>query len=37
MIAADHVRVQTFVAVPIRDAFDVFTLEIDQWWRRGPA
>jgi len=37
VIAGDKVRVQTFVAVPIRDAFDVFTLEIDQWWRRGRA
>lgn len=37
MIAGDQVRVQTFVAVPIRDAFEVFTLEIDQWWRHGPA
>jgi uncharacterized protein YndB with AHSA1/START domain len=37
MIAGDKVRVQTFVAVPVADAFEVFTLEIDQWWRRGPA
>lgn len=37
MIAGDKVRVQTFVQVPIADAFDVFTLEIDQWWRSGPA
>ena len=36
MIAGDKVRVQTFVRVPIADAFEVFTLEIDQWWRRGP-
>lgn len=35
MIAGDKVRVQTFVQVPIADAFEVFTLEIDQWWRRG--
>ena len=37
MIAGDKVRVQTFVRVAIEDAFDVFTLELDQWWRRGPA
>lgn len=37
MIAGDKVRVQTFVAVSIADAFDVFTLELDQWWRRGRA
>ncbi|MEO8701582.1 MAG: SRPBCC domain-containing protein [Kofleriaceae bacterium] len=37
MIAGDKVRVQTFVAVPLHDAFSVFTEEIDQWWRRGPA
>ncbi|MBA3464081.1 MAG: hypothetical protein H0T46_29265 [Deltaproteobacteria bacterium] len=33
MIAGDKVRVQ----VSIADAFEVFTLEIDQWWRTGPA
>jgi uncharacterized protein YndB with AHSA1/START domain len=37
VIAGDTVRVQTFVRVSITDAFEVFTLEIDQWWRRGPA
>ncbi len=37
MIAGDRVRVETFVRVAIADAFEVFTLEIDQWWRRGPA
>jgi hypothetical protein len=36
VIAGDRVRVETFVRVPIVDAFEVFTLEIDQWWRRGP-
>lgn len=36
-IAGDKVRVQTFVRVPRRDAFDVFTLELDVWWRQGPA
>jgi uncharacterized protein YndB with AHSA1/START domain len=33
----DRVRVQTFVAVSVEDAFDIFTNETDQWWRRGPA
>jgi len=37
VIAGDKVRVQTFVAVAQRAAFDVFTLEIDRWWRHGPA
>lgn len=37
MIAGDKVRVQTFVAVSVAEAFEVFTLEIDQWWRRGRA
>lgn len=37
MIAGDKVRVQTFVKVAIADAFEVFTLELDQWWRRGRA
>ena len=37
MTAGDSVRVQTFVRVPIDEAFDVFTLELDRWWRRGPA
>jgi len=37
VIAGDKVRVETFVRVTIADAFEVFTLEIDQWWRRGPA
>lgn len=35
--AADKVTVTVFVAVPPADAFEVFTTEIDQWWRRGPA
>ena len=37
MIAGDKARVQTFVRVPIEHAFDIFTLEIDAWWGRGPA
>ena len=37
MIAGDRVGVTVFVQVPVGDAFAVFTEEIDQWWRRGPA
>lgn len=37
MIAGDKVRVQTFVRVAPSSAFDVFTLELDRWWRHGPA
>lgn len=37
MSGGDVVRVQTFVRVPQRAAFDVFTLELDAWWRTGPA
>ena len=37
MIAGDKVRVQTYVAVSPAAAFEVFTTEIDLWWRRGPA
>lgn len=29
-------RVTTFVAVAPGDAFEVFTSEVDLWWRRGP-
>jgi uncharacterized protein YndB with AHSA1/START domain len=29
-------RVTTFVAVSPRDAFEVFTDEIDRWWGQGP-
>jgi hypothetical protein len=36
-VAGDKIRVQTFVRVGQRDAFDVFTLELDAWWRQGPA
>jgi hypothetical protein len=34
---ADKVTVTVFVQVAPADAFAVFTGEIDQWWRRGPA
>jgi uncharacterized protein YndB with AHSA1/START domain len=33
----DKVRVTTFVAVSPAEAFEVFTAEIDRWWRRGLA
>jgi len=35
--AADKATVTAFVDVSPADAFEVFTTEIDQWWRRGPA
>lgn len=34
--AGDRVRVEVFVRVEPATAFEVFTAEIDQWWRRGP-
>jgi uncharacterized protein YndB with AHSA1/START domain len=36
MSAAERARVTTFVAVAPDVAFEVFTGEIDRWWRRGP-
>ena len=33
----DVARVSVLVAVEPHEAFRVFTEEIDQWWRRGPA
>ncbi len=36
MISDDSVTVTTRVAVDPAAAFDVFTTEIDAWWRRGP-
>jgi uncharacterized protein YndB with AHSA1/START domain len=35
--AGDRATVTAFVDVAPADAFEVFTLEIDRWWRRGPA
>lgn len=32
----DGARVSVFVRVSQADAFDVFTREIDLWWRTGP-
>jgi uncharacterized protein YndB with AHSA1/START domain len=36
MTAGDSARASVFVAVPPDHAFDVFTREIDLWWRKGP-
>jgi hypothetical protein len=36
MSDSETARVTTFVDVPPSDAFDVFTEEVDLWWRRGP-
>jgi uncharacterized protein YndB with AHSA1/START domain len=33
--AGDCATISVFVAVPPADAFEVFTREIDLWWRRG--
>jgi uncharacterized protein YndB with AHSA1/START domain len=32
----DQVRVTVAVAVPREAAFQIFTQEIDRWWRKGP-
>jgi uncharacterized protein YndB with AHSA1/START domain len=37
MTSADTARVTAYVEVSPADAFEVFTAEIDRWWRRGPA
>lgn len=37
MIAGDRVRVQVRLSVAPERAFEAFTAEIDQWWRRGMA
>jgi uncharacterized protein YndB with AHSA1/START domain len=34
--AGDSATVSVFVAVALEDAFQVFTQEIDLWWRKGP-
>lgn len=31
----DSAAATVFVAVSVEDAFEVFTAEIDRWWRRG--
>jgi uncharacterized protein YndB with AHSA1/START domain len=33
---ADRVRVTVWVAVPPAAAFEVFTRDVNLWWRRGP-
>ena len=35
--SGDAASVSVFVQVAQDDAFDVFTREIDRWWRTGPA
>jgi uncharacterized protein YndB with AHSA1/START domain len=35
--SGDQVRVTVSVAVPPNIAFEIFTNEIDHWWKRGPA
>jgi len=32
----DSVRVEVVVAVPPGEAFELFTRDVDVWWRRGP-
>jgi uncharacterized protein YndB with AHSA1/START domain len=32
----DQVRITIAVAVPREAAFEIFTKEIDRWWRKGP-
>jgi uncharacterized protein YndB with AHSA1/START domain len=34
--ASDRIRVTTVVAVDPAAAFELFTAEVDAWWRRGP-
>lgn len=36
-LPGDRARVITWVAVEPHDAFEVFTGEVDLWWRRGRA
>jgi len=36
VISDDNVRVETRVAVDPATAFEVFTAEVDAWWRQGP-
>ena len=36
MSQTDSVRVSTVVSVDPHTAFEVFTTEIDLWWKRGP-
>ncbi|HEX3949594.1 MAG TPA: hypothetical protein VHW95_07070 [Steroidobacteraceae bacterium] len=34
-MSGDRARVSVAVAIPPAQAFDVFTGDIDRWWRRG--
>jgi uncharacterized protein YndB with AHSA1/START domain len=34
--SGDQATVAVVVAVDVADAFEVFTQEIDRWWKRGP-
>jgi uncharacterized protein YndB with AHSA1/START domain len=34
-MSGDSARISVTVAVPPRLAFDIFTAQIDRWWRRG--
>jgi uncharacterized protein YndB with AHSA1/START domain len=34
-LAGDTAAASVYVAVPIEDAFEVFTTEIELWWRHG--
>jgi uncharacterized protein YndB with AHSA1/START domain len=34
-VSGDQARVSVTVALPPHQAFEVFTQEIDRWWRRG--
>jgi uncharacterized protein YndB with AHSA1/START domain len=34
--SGDQATASVVVAIDVADAFDVFTQEIDLWWRRGP-
>lgn len=36
-MSGDAASVSVFVRVAPDDAFEVFTREIDLWWRTGPA
>ncbi len=36
MSATDRVRVTTLVAVEPAEAFEIFTADVDSWWKRGP-
>jgi uncharacterized protein YndB with AHSA1/START domain len=35
-VSGDQARISVSVSVPIEAAFEIFTTEIDSWWRRGP-